>query len=320
MSSAMADTTLLVGTDQGVYRTPIDDVADSRRVLASDTVLRVRRFDDVVFATTRSGLFRSRDNGETWTDLNVPRCEVYSVALSPDGECLYAGTHPAHLYVSADGGCSWRELSGFQDVPSRGMWHTPRHRNEAHVRSISVHPEVPDRVVAGVEVGGVLVSDDRGKSFEERRATLQTERTDDLQYDVHHVLALSGDEFLISCGGGLFRIRNAGGSWTRLDDHNHPYFRESFSHGGRLYAAATRGPWNSTMDAMLFEATDDGDPLEAVSYPGAGDEFVLSWAASDSADGDVFAGTHTGSVLRRVNDEWKSVGNVPGRCQSLALV
>lgn len=134
--------------------------------------------------------------------------------------------------------------------------HTPRHRKEAHVRSLSVHPDVPERVIAGVEVGGVFVSDDYGESWEERRAGLQTEREDDLQYDVHHVPALSGDELVVSCGGGLYRTRNVGDTWTRLDDHNHSHFREAFSHGGRLYAAATRGPWTSEMDATLFESTD----------------------------------------------------------------
>ncbi|WP_423746537.1 glycosyl hydrolase [Haladaptatus sp. SPP-AMP-3] len=312
--------TLLVGTDQGVYRAPIDYVANSRRVLATDSVLRVRRFDDVVFAATRSGLFRSRDGGKTWTDLNVPRREVYSVTPSPDGKCLYAGTHPAHLYVSADGGTSWRELAGFQEVPSRETWHTPRHRNVAHIRSLSVHPDTPDRVIAGVEVGGVLVSDDCGESWEERRAGLHDERADDLQYDVHHVLALSGDELVVSCGGGLYRTRKTGHSWTRLDDHDHPYFREAFAHNGRLYTAATRGPWAGEMDATLFESTDQGDSLEVVSYPGDGDEFILAWAAPDRADEDVFAGTHTGSVLRRVDGEWTTVGNVPARCQSLAII
>lgn len=80
----------------------------------------------------------------TWTDLDVPRREVYSVLVSPDGERLYAGTHPAHLYVSTDEGDSWRELTGLQDLPSREAWRLPHHRNEAHVRSLGAHPSAPD--------------------------------------------------------------------------------------------------------------------------------------------------------------------------------
>lgn len=316
----MSSMALLIGTDEGVYRAPTDGVAESRRVLESELVLRVRQFGDAVFAATRSGLFRSRDGGETWTDLDVPRREVYSVVQIPDAKRLYAGTHPAHLYVSTDDGATWRDLEGFQDVPSRETWHTPRHRNEAHVRSLSVHPDTPDRVIAGVEVGGVLVSEDCGESWEERRTGLHGEREDELQYDVHHVLSLSGDELVVSCGGGLYRTRNTGDSWTRLDDHDHPYFRETFSHGGRLYAAATRGPWVNEMDATLFESTDEGDTLDAVSYPDAGEAFVLAWAALDGTDGDVLAGTHTGSVLRRADGDWTNTGTVPARIQSLEVI
>ena len=53
------------------------------------------------------------DEGQTWEDLGVPQEEVYSIVASPDGERLYAGTHPAHLYVSTDSGETWDELEGF---------------------------------------------------------------------------------------------------------------------------------------------------------------------------------------------------------------
>src|SRR6056297_1197062 len=151
---------LLAGTEDGVYRAEGPRFDDAEQVLESDRVMRVRRFDgwDGVFAATKSGLYRSTDGvsasdasrgssdvGDSWTDLNVPREEVYSVLGDPAGERLYAGTHPAHLYVSEDDGETWRELSGFQDLPSRDQWHTPRHRDEAHVRSICAHPDAPER-------------------------------------------------------------------------------------------------------------------------------------------------------------------------------
>lgn len=98
----------------------------------------------------------------------MPREEVFSVVVNPDGDRLYAGTHPAHLYVSTDDGETWTELEGLQDLPSREEWHTPRHRNETHIRSLGVHPDAPERVIAGVEVGGVHVSEDDGETWTER--------------------------------------------------------------------------------------------------------------------------------------------------------
>lgn len=305
--------TLVVGTRDGVFRSENETIGDIKHVLDAGNTLRVRRFPDQgTFAATKTGLFRSTDDGRTWERLGVPREEVFSVVASPDGERLYAGTHPAHLYVSTDRGETWVELSGFQDLPSREEWHTPRHRNEAHVRSLGVHPDMPDRVVAGVEVGGVHVSDDQGETW--------TERRNGVHDDVHHVLVRTAEEYVASCGGGLYRTRDAGHSWTRLDTAvSHRYFREAFSHDGRLYAAAARGPpgtWRGSngADAAVFESTDDGDTLEAVSYPGGPEEFVLAWTALDD---QVLAGTNSGRVLAREDDGWETLGEVPAAIRSL---
>lgn len=240
---------------------------------------------------------------------------MYSVLVSPDAERLYAGTHPAHLYVSTDGGESWRECEGFQELPSRDQWHTPRHRNEAHVRSLGTHPSAPDRVITGVEVGGVHVSEDRGKSW--------TERRDGVQDDVHHVLVRNSDEFLASCGNGLYRTWDAGRSWKRLDDSlPHRYFRETTVHDDRLYTAAARGPpgtWrgDTGADGALFVSEDDGRSFVSVSYPGEPHEVVLAWAV---ADGHLIAGTNEGRVLLERGDSWETVGQVSPAIRSLCAI
>jgi photosystem II stability/assembly factor-like uncharacterized protein len=315
---------LLAGAYDGVYRVAGPRFDDAEQVLKTDRVMRVRRFDgwDGVYAATQSGLFRSTDEGTSWDRLDVPREEVYSVLGDPAGERLYAGTHPAHLYVSEDDGETWQELEGFQDLPSRDEWHTPRHRNEAHVRSLCAHPDVPERVVAGVEVGGVHVSDDRGVTWTERKAGVHD--------DVHHVLLLGPDEYVASTGNGLYRTEDAGNSWTRLDDDpDHRYFREAFFHDGTLYAAASRsspGTWQGERgaDAALFESTDRGDTLESVAYPLAPEEVVLAWTAHDgggSADGGtVVAGTNDGGVMVHEDGEWVEGGRIPAGIKALCAL
>ena len=267
-----------------------------------------------MFAASKSGLYRSTDEGQTWENLGVPREEVYSVVAGSDGERLYAGTHPARLYVSTDDGETWDELDGFQDLPSRDQWHTPRHRNEAHARSLGVHPDAPDRVIAGVEVGGVHVSADRGGIW--------TERRDGVHDDVHHVFITGPDEYVASTGDGLYRTRDAGQSWTRLDtDLDHRYFREAFALDGRTYAAAARnspGTWSGVdgADAILVESTDTGETLETVSYPGGPEEVVLAWTA---VGGTVLSGTNDGRLISRDSDgSWNDAGQVPAGIRSLA--
>jgi len=309
--------TLLIGTNKGLYRAPIDDIDQSNRVLETSAVMRIRRFGTDHFAATRSGLFRSNDHGKTWHNLQVPQKEVFSVLRSPDGKRLYAGTHPAHLYLSTDKGQTWEELRGLQELPSRSSWHTPRHRNEAHVRSLGAHPTAPDRIIAGIEVGGVHVSEDSGKTW--------TERRDGLHDDVHHVLLLSADEYIASTGNGLYRTQDAGRSWTRLGSNlNHSYFREAFAAGGRIYAAAARSApptWggNKGADAALFESDDRGDTFHPVSYPGQPQDLVLAWTAIDKESEDVLAGTRNGNILKRTKEKWTKIGTVPAAIRSLSI-
>jgi photosystem II stability/assembly factor-like uncharacterized protein len=308
---------LVLGTENGVYRAPGVRFDDASQVADAGRAMRVRRFDGSadVYACTKTGLYRSTDGGATWADRGVPRREVYSVCVSPDGERLYAGTHPAHLYVSADGGASWRELDGFQDLPSREEWYTPRHRDEAHVRSLDTHPDTPHRVVAGVEVGGVHLSEDDGVTW--------TERRNGVHDDVHHVLVLGSAEYVASCGDGLYRTRDAGHAWTRLDgDLSHRYFREAVAHDGRLYAAAARsspGTWHgeSGADAALFVSDDGGETFESESYPGEPQEVILAWAVADDR---VVAGTNAGRVLAEGDDGWETVGRVDAGIRSLCVV
>lgn len=161
---------LLLGTTEGVYRAPAANLDDAELVLDAGNTLRVRTFENLgSFAATKTGLYHSADGGASWTNLDVPRTQVDSVVVSPDGSRLYAGSPPGHIYVSSDSGDTWSELEGFRALPSRGRWGTPRHGGRAHVRSLGVHPDTPHRLIAGVEVGGVHVSEDDGVTWTERR-------------------------------------------------------------------------------------------------------------------------------------------------------
>ena len=307
---------LIVGADDGLYRTPAPQFDTATKLSATGRVARVRQFAAVegVFAATKTGLYRSVDGGETWTDLAVPREEVYSVCAGPAGERLYAGTHPAHIYTRSQAG-AWQELTGFQELPSRPTWHTPRHRNEAHVCSLGIHHAAPDRIVARVEVGGVHLIDDRGRTWQERR--------DGLHNDVHHLLCRGPGTFIAACGGGLYRTDDAGQTWQRLaQSADRQYFRESIATAGRLYTAASRGPpgtWDgaSGADAALYVLEADTETVTRVSYPGGPREIILAWAV---ADGTVIAGTNAGRVLYRSESGWKTGGHVPTGIRSLTAV
>ena len=304
---------LIAGTDDGVYRLDgIDEEggATVRETLDATGVMRLRTFEafDGVFAATAEGLFHSPD-GESWTDLSVPEESVYSVAAGPDGR-LYAGTRPAHVYVAESvddatlrDGPAWRELDGFQDLPSRSEWQLPRHDDLAQVRDLYVPADEPGRVIAGVEVGGVHLSDDGGETWSERR-----EGVDD---DIHELHVVDRREFLAATGFGLFHTTDAGRSWTRLDDgYDQRYFRAAAAVDGDLYAGANiahTATWSEDdADPALFVCRD-GESLEPVDHARP-DETVTGLTA---VDGRLAAATYHGTVLLRGADGWRVVGELP---------
>ncbi|MFH5796981.1 WD40/YVTN/BNR-like repeat-containing protein [Haladaptatus sp. CMAA 1911] len=279
---------LIAGTDDGVYR--ISGLRGSGKTTAetlldAEKVFRVKQFDGVdgLFAAAKSGLYHSPDGNE-WTALSVPDEEVYSVTVDPSGERLYAGTRPARLFVADFGSCvpsdveAWEEVVGFRALRDRFDWGLERHDNLAQVRSLCTHPDAPDRLVAGVEVGGVYVSDDGGENWQTRCIDCDAPHTD----DIHH-LALEDEETVVaSTGSGLYRSTDVGRTWTRLDgDHDQRYFRGAFVHDGTLYAGGapeSSSSWEEG-DHALF-ASRDGNPLERISFP-TSDEVAIGWCAVD---------------------------------------
>lgn len=293
---------LLAATNRGVVRADSIPFDRAERVLRAGPVWELAVDPDGrVLAATGDGTYRSADGGRTWEDLGVSGAR--SVAVSSTGT-IYVGVRPAGVYRSTDDGATWTALDGLRDVDGADEWPTTPHFEEAQVRTLATVPGAPDSVVAGVEVGGLAASEDGGETW---RAV------PGVPDDVHHVVRVSADEWIVSCGtggpggdGGAFRTTDAGSTWSRLDTGARPYVRESVV-TDRCYTAANRTapPWDPA-DAAVYVERDGA--LEPVAYPGEPRSFVVSWATDD---GRVFAGTNAGTVLRGRDAEWDRVGRIP---------
>ncbi|MFB6210012.1 MAG: WD40/YVTN/BNR-like repeat-containing protein [Halobacteriales archaeon] len=312
---------LYIGTNDGLYRASDVPFEDAERVLACGRVAQVRTFPavDGVLAATETGLYRSTD-GEHWRSLELPRTPAWSVLVTDDGT-YYAGTAPAHLYRSVDGGDSWTELDSLQAQPSRPAWTSPVD-DDARLRTIGASPDT-GLIAVGIEAGKLHISQDDGRTWTEQPQ---------LPDDIHHVLVVEPTDLVVSTGflgldgrdpGGLYRTTHAGDSWRRLDsDTDRSYFRETIDHDGRLFVAAagnSPGAWREAAgpDAALYELVDGG--LQTMAYPGEPDEVVIAWAVADRG---VVAGTAAGPAGRVLlcseTDDWRSVGTVPTDVRSLA--
>ncbi|MFW5917888.1 MAG: WD40/YVTN/BNR-like repeat-containing protein [Haloferacaceae archaeon] len=321
--------TLLVGTPSGLYRADPDgtelpfDAGTAERTLTA-AVRWVRTAGGVALAATDEGLYRSTD-GREWERFDVYARDVTAVLRAPGGERTYVGTMPVGVYYTDDWE-HWRRCDAIEALPARDRWRDRARRGDALVRALAAHPDAPDRVLVGIESGGVLISDDRGDSWRECSLGVHD--------DVHHLLAVEADTYVAATGDGLYRTTDAGDTWLRLDtDHRdfwYSYHRESTIHRGRFVTAAlAMGRQDLDERGAIYEGDVDADArsFERLSHPGDHESFVVSFASDGD---DLLAGTmrvrngferrQPARVLRREAEGWTAIGIVPAAASSLAVL
>ena len=121
--------------------------------------------DTVYAGLWEGGVRRSTDGGRSWVDCNLPEAGVYSVAVSAADGAVYAGTEPSRLFRSDDRGERWQALDGLLELPSRPTWSFPPRPWTSHVRWIAPSPHDADVIIVGIELGGLMRSTDRGRTW-----------------------------------------------------------------------------------------------------------------------------------------------------------
>lgn len=175
-----------------------------------------------LLAGAKDGLYLSLDEGRTWeqpgTRLADPH--IRAVWFHPnDDESAFAGTEPAALYISRDGGVTWEERTEVTALREKHRWSLPYSPNAGCVRGFAF---AGTRGYAAVEVGGLLRTDDSGRSWHLMSPEESEPLTDTtgrwLHPDVHSVKvhASSQDRIFVPTGGGFYTSDTGGQSWSRL--------------------------------------------------------------------------------------------------------
>lgn len=287
---------LIIGTKQGIVICERDEKVwrMSARGLVDHDVTSVIARRGMILAGTTNGVFRSDDLGQTWLEANSGltilhvRWLAYHRAVS---DLEFAGTEPAGIFVSHDGGGTWRPCPEVAQMRDKFGWSLPYSPEAGCVRGFAFHGS---RVYAAVEVGGVLQSHDNGETWQlaegsDGNPNLEGPPEPFIYPDVHslEVHPSSPDLVYAPTGGGFYRSYDGGKSWKLLYDC---YCRaiwvdpldpkhlilspadgvdrngriEASHDGGQIWSLASNGlkvPWRRGMVERFVQA---GDELFAV--------------------------------------------------------
>ncbi|HEX8992780.1 MAG TPA: sialidase family protein [Anaerolineales bacterium] len=218
---------LLLATHHGliVCEQGGSDWREVRRGLVDKKVTSVIARGGVILAGTTDGVYRSDDDGHTWQAASegLSSKHVRWLAYHPDiSDREFAGTEPAGIFVSHDGGASWRACPEVTELRDRYKWSLPYSPEAGCVRGFAFQGT---RGYAAVEVGGVLRSDDSGETWHlaegsDGRPDLEGPPEPLIYPDVHSISvhAWSRDVVFAPTGGGFYRSTDGGKVWSLLYD------------------------------------------------------------------------------------------------------
>jgi photosystem II stability/assembly factor-like uncharacterized protein len=261
------------------------------------------------------GLHRTTDGGESFESVGFEDEWVWGVRRHPANPAtVYVGTEPPMLYRSTDDGDRFRALESIEDVPSRDEWeffHEPF--DDGHVHGIALHPDRPERIVAGVENGPLVRSTDGGHTW--------TDWTD--MADVHRVTVHpeDPDRLFAGTGYGLYTSEDGGADWVVVPDLDGEYIHAiefSPQDPDRMYAYASdeRMPlYRSTDGGKSWTGIDEGLPAARAAdtlrvHPGNPD--VLFYAGGEE-EGRLFVSPDAG-------DSWEELDSSLPKPWRLAVV
>jgi photosystem II stability/assembly factor-like uncharacterized protein len=310
--------TVIVGTASGIFMVDPATGASSPG-FEGPSVRHLSHPDGQCVAGSTAGVLRSADNGRSWQPSGIGDREVWDVATMPgDPSTLYAVTEPAGLFLSRDGGISWTEIAGFRGAPGFSEWCVPvTPPRPGRARTVVLDPANPARIVVGVEVGGVVLSEDGGRTWTMTRPG----GNPDL-----HVIVARPDEpgvLLASTGfgridqsepmekriAGMFRSDDHGKTWRFLWQGMSPPYTRPLCIDPRPPHAVTVGSSPTAFSAftdeggaraMLYQSTDGGETWrslgDAAHSPSAAQFHAV--APDPGVAGGVLAGTDTGELWR----------------------
>ena len=253
------------------------------RILYAAMWQHVRRPWTMESGGTASGLYRSRDGGETWKKLSggLPEGIVGKIGISVSAsrpERLFAlvEAEKGGLYRSDDGGEKWTRVSENRELIQRAWYYT----------HVFAHPKNPETVyVLNV---GAWRSVDGGRTFQKFR----------IRHGDHHDLWIDPDDpdrMIEGDDGGATVTFNGGKSWTTEDNQPTAQFYRLFTDDRFPYWLY--GAQQDNSDVAIPSAVPGRAIGSSDWYPGGGGE--SGWTQPDPRNPDIiYGGSYGGEITR----------------------
>lgn len=165
-------------------------------------VTAVAASEAVVYAAAGAHLFRSDDDGATWTALAIPTSPIHDLAVDPVDSAIVYISGSSRTYRSDDGGRTWKELTA---LSVRALHVDPRNPSTLYIGAGC--PSFPNPTQTG---GGVYKSTDRGDTWARVGAAIHC----------LHFLALDPGMpqrlFAGTSNGSDYRTDDAGRTWRAV--------------------------------------------------------------------------------------------------------
>ena len=278
---------ILVSTDEGASWTP--QIIGWWPARYPDPIVSLAVGpNDYIFASTESdGVFRSADEGTTWSKVALSSEIIRSIAVDSAGNIFYAGEPvpdaTSGVFRSTDLGRTWKCLG--QPGVSQDVW------------ALEIDPQ--GHIFAGSNGGGIYRSTDDGDSWKWMA---------DLQSDVlSFAIDWRGIIFAGTGGNGIWRTSDDGDNWTQAGLTGLSVFCLTVNPVGSILAGTNKGIYASTDSGITWSRRLlESENISPIWTAPSGTLFASDWSTST-----LFRSTDNGN-------SWTAISNAPAQVSSFA--